>query len=281
MLDVVDGVSAAEGGSFFELGPDSGKGAVRYYWVYEGGQHWNTIKLGIIMALVLSFNMYQLWPFWARNIVWYLSVTMLLFILGVCVLQGILFLLVWPTGYSFWLLPNFTSDDAPIWLLFSPVYTFERSKGSNAYLRAALIALIAAAAYFVVSVPSTEWLDFIDSQGKIVSDLYSGTLLTDGKEGADGALTSGSVRFENPFVKTWGPGKYMGRAVPVPSLADLDKLGAEEAAKVPEAALVDDEEGSSSGGGEEAAGGAAAAEAAEAAAAAAAAAAAGSSDKQV
>ena len=243
---------------YFELGASSSKrDAARYYWKYEGGAHWNLIKLGVIMLLVLSFNMYQLWPFWARNIVWFLSVTMLLFILGVCVLQGILFLLVWPSGYSFWLLPNFTSDDAPIWLLFSPLYTFERSKGSSPLLRAALIALIAIAAYSVVSVPSTEWLEFIDSQGKIVSDLYSGTLLTDGKEGGS-ALTSGSVRFENPFVKTWGPGKYMGRAVPVPSLADLDKLGTEEGAgKVEEKEVVDDvpEGGGAAGEGAEGAGG--------------------------
>ena len=33
------------------------------------------------------------------------SVTVLLFILGVIVLQLILFLAVWPTGWDFWLLP--------------------------------------------------------------------------------------------------------------------------------------------------------------------------------
>jgi hypothetical protein len=271
-LSTLDVVVETGGGQapppYFETGPDSSRAlGVRYYWKYEGGAHWNYIKLAIIGVLVLSFNMYQLWPSWARNIVWFLSVTALLFILGVCLLQGLLFLLVWPTGYSFWLLPNFTSDDAPIWLLFSPFYTFERSKGSNAYLRALLIALIAAAAYFVSAVPSTEWLDFIDSQGKIVQDLYSGTLLTDGKEGAGALTAGGGVRFENPFVKTWGPGKYMGRAVPVPSLADLDKMGEEGVEKE----LVDDDAAAAAAAAAttDAAAAAAAADAADAAAAAA------------
>ena len=212
---------------YFETGKHS-RGPLKmvYKWDFDAGGHWNYIKLAVVVFLVLSFNMYQLWPSWARNIVWFISVTLLLFILGVCVLQGLLFLLVWPTGYSFWLLPNFTSDDAPLWLLFTPFYTFEKSRGSNALLRGVLVALIAFAVYYVALVPKADWVEFIESQGKIVQDLYAGNLLTDGKEGGDGALSQ--VRFENPFAPKHGPGRYMGRAVPIPKMEDLEKLGEEK-----------------------------------------------------
>ena len=195
-------------------------------WRYEGSVTWRNIQLALLVVAVICCNMYTLWPDWARNVVWWISVSMLLFILGTIVLQLILFVVVWPTGWDFWLLPNFTSEEAPIWLLFSPLYTLQRNPGGHPAMRVGVVALLGAAVYTLTTLPPSEFQEFLTSQRKIVDDLYSGALLTDGKEGAAG-LVAGGGRFENPmnpFGNKWGPGsgRYgSARAVPIPSLDEV------------------------------------------------------------
>jgi len=217
----------------YELGGEKRETA-RYYWVYEGSSHW---KLGVIAVIVVSLQMYQLWPMWARTGVWYMSTTALLFILGVCVLQLILFILVWPSGYDFWLLPNFTSEEAPIWLLFTPFYTFEKSKHTSTLLRCATVVMIGASVYTLASVDPSDFSEFLASQGKLVEDLYAGNLLSDGKDGT--GLVADTGRFVNPmnpFGSKWGPGRYMGKFRNAPSLEELSK----EEENTAEASVVDD-----------------------------------------
>ena len=194
-------------------------------WRYEGSVTWRNIQLALLVLAVICCNMYTLWPNWARNAVWWVSVSMLLFILGTIVLQLILFIIVWPTGWDFWLLPNFTSEEAPIWMLFKPLYTLQRNPGGHPALRVATVALLGAAVYMLTTLPPSEFQEFLNSQKKIVDDLYSGALLTDGKEGGSGLVAGG--KFENPmspFGSKWGPGsgRYgSARAVPIPSLDEV------------------------------------------------------------
>ena len=176
-------------------------------WKYEHATAWRHVQLVLVVLAVICCQMYQLWPDWARSIIWYISVSMLLFILGVCVLQLVLFVVVWPSGWDFWLLPNFTSEEAPIWMLFSPLYTLDRNPGGHPALRVGIVALLGAAIFTLSRMPQSEFQEFVSSQKKIVDDLYSGALLGDGKEGSAGLVAGG--KFDNPmnpFGNKWGPG---------------------------------------------------------------------------
>ena len=183
-----------------------------------------------------------------RTIVWYISVTLLLFMLAVMVLQLILFIIVWPFGWSFWLLPNFTSDTAPLYELFTPVYTLEKSTGSHPTVRISVIVALALTVVYVGRLPPSEFEGFLTGNKKIIEDLYSGALLTDGAS-ADGSLTLGGTgRYNNPlnpFGAKFGPGRYGSqRHTAIPNLADFEKETAlEDAADGVHAEDLDEAEG--------------------------------------
>jgi hypothetical protein len=169
-----------------------------------------------------------------RVIVWYISVTLLLFMVAVMVLQLFLFLLIWPFGWSFWLLPNFTSDTAPIYELFTPVYTLDKSTGSHPTVRIGLLAAFAVSAVYVARLPPSEFEGFLSGNRKIIDDLYTGALLTDGS-GTEGSVAmGGSGRYNNPlnpFGTKFGPGRYGSRSSSIPTLKDIEKETAEMASE--------------------------------------------------
>ena len=199
-----------------------------FAWHLKVSSTRQNLMIFALIAVVLIACLFQIWPLWARTIVWYISVTILLFILAVIVIQLILFALVWPFGWDFWLLPNFTSDTAPIWDLFNPIYTLDKSAGSHPTARVTVILVFVAAIVFVIRLPPSDFNEFMSNQRKIVDDLYSGALLTDGREGGEGGLTT-QGRYNNPlnpFGSKWGPGsgRYGSmRAAPIPKLDDLEK----------------------------------------------------------
>jgi hypothetical protein len=205
----------------------SEKNEFYYAWHLQQSSTRQTVMIAGLIVVVIVACLFQLWPLWARTIVWYISVTILLFILGTILVSFFLFALVWPFGWDFWLLPNFTSDTAPIWDLFSPIYTLEKSAGSHPAARFTIILAFVAAGVFVLRLPPSDFNDFMTSQLKIVDDLYSGALLTDGGEGAGGLTTQGRYNNPlNPFGNKWGPGsgRYGSmRAAPIPKLDELEK----------------------------------------------------------
>lgn len=98
-------VEGPDGSPVLPFDPDA-----RYAWVYEGSTTGAKVKFGILVAIILSLCMWPLWPVFMRVVVWYISVTVLLLILGVTAIQLTLFGLLWCVGYEFWILPNLWAD---------------------------------------------------------------------------------------------------------------------------------------------------------------------------
>jgi hypothetical protein len=127
----------------------------RYFFVYEGSQTWNKVKLGAIALLVLALCMYPLWPASVRVVVWYISVTLLLAIVGFTLAQFGLFAITWLFGYEFWILPNIWAEAQDSWWeLLQPWYSFEKSGGGQGYYRVATLAVLAGLGYWVYTQPS-------------------------------------------------------------------------------------------------------------------------------
>lgn len=149
-----------------------------YTWMYEGSLMLSHIATGLLIFVVIAFTLLPLWPMIARKVLWYISVTFLLLMLGFISIRLILFLLLWMVGIEFWILPNFFDESLPFWDSFKPIYSLERGSPGQMMYRIASLVAFAAAGYYVYTQP-TDWDVMMQTQQAFVEDLYAGKLLPD------------------------------------------------------------------------------------------------------
>lgn len=121
---------------------------------------------------------FPIWPTFLRVFVWYLSVTLLLFIFGLITLRGLCFLFIWIVGYEFWFLPNLFDETLGFVESFKPIYSFEPTKPGQLPYRIGVAVAFFSFCYWAVTQPS-EFDGFVAAQGDFLKDLYAGTLLSD------------------------------------------------------------------------------------------------------
>jgi len=150
-------------------------------WNFEGSTGMRNLLLIIIVLAFFGLVLFPVWPQNAKVGVWYVSMTLLLVLLGFITVRLVLFFILYAVGIDFWILPNFFADDAGFWDSFRPVYSFHFSlqniKDSWQY-RLAVVACVGAIVYWVYTQP-TEFDEFVASQRAFVDELYEGTLLAD------------------------------------------------------------------------------------------------------
>jgi hypothetical protein len=198
----------------------------RYIWqADEETSAYSGLMLTLVLLLVFALTLQSLWPPVIRNIIWYIAVTFLLFLLGTTVLQFIVFGICWVFGWEVWILPNLWGDDIYI---FSPLYSVEKAKNGNVWARIALAITIAGMGVWAYQQP-TEFQSFLDTQKQMVDDLYTGKLLSDTAAGQGNLPAVGAAG--GPFGwNRFGPGayRYGNRPAHIPSLEEIEKLGDEE-----------------------------------------------------
>jgi len=163
--------------------------------------------------------MYPLWPMSMRVAVWYLSVTVLLTILGFTALQLTVFGASWLVGWELWLLPNLWSDAPPSELL-KPLVSLERSENRRVGTRLAILAVVAAAVWYVAA-QTPDMNTFLAQQKKLVDDLYAGTLLGDGSAAASAAGAGGTRR-------KYSYSDFNQRGPAIPDINDMEKMFRDE-----------------------------------------------------
>jgi translocation protein SEC62 len=150
-------------------------------WNFEASTGMRNLLLLVIVLAFFGLVLFPVWPQSAKVGVWYISMTLLLVLLGFIIIRLVLFLVLYAVGIDFWILPNFFADDLGILESFRPTYSFNAS-WSNAketwYSRAAVVAFLAGTAYWVSTQP-TDFDEFVASQRSFVEELYEGTLLAD------------------------------------------------------------------------------------------------------
>ena len=110
--------------------------------------------------------------------VWYMSVSMLIFIFFLITARALLFLFVWVMGYEFWFLPNLFDESLGFVESFIPVYSCEKTKDGQLMYRIGVFVAFFSFCYWAVTQPS-EFDGFVKGQGDFIKDLYAGTLLSD------------------------------------------------------------------------------------------------------
>ena len=149
-----------------------------FTWIYEGDK---TMSHLMTAALVLGFLFcvcFPIWPTFLRVFVWYLSVTLLLFIFFLITFRALLFLMVWIVGWELWFLPNLFDESLGFVDSFKPVISCESTKPGQLPYRLGVGVAFFSFCYWAVTQPS-EFDGFVSAQGDFLKDLYAGTLLSD------------------------------------------------------------------------------------------------------
>ena len=100
-----------------------------YIWNPEVDKSaYNKILMGLILFGAIAACLFRVWPLWAKFGLWYVSVALLVAILGTAIIRYIAwyiwFVLV---GNSFWIFPNMWDDSKGIFGCFAPVYSYEKN----------------------------------------------------------------------------------------------------------------------------------------------------------
>jgi len=90
-----------------------------YVWVFQGSLMWRHILLGTLVVIFLAACLFPVWPDFMKLGVWYLAVTLLLFLFAFFVARGLIFLVLWIAGYNFWIFPNVLDDDVSVSVHFN------------------------------------------------------------------------------------------------------------------------------------------------------------------
>mmetsp|Transcript_31169 Transcript_31169/g.47162 ORF Transcript_31169/g.47162 Transcript_31169/m.47162 type:complete len:326 (+) Transcript_31169:63-1040(+) len=149
-----------------------------FTWMYEGDKTFSHLMTTGLIAGFLFCTCFPIWPNFLKVFVWYLSVSLLIFIFLLITVRAFMFLLIWILGYEFWFLPNLFDETLSFVDSFKPVYSFEKCKAGQLPYRIGVAVSFFSFCWWAVTQPS-EFDGFVAAQGDFLKDLYAGTLLSD------------------------------------------------------------------------------------------------------
>jgi translocation protein SEC62 len=149
-----------------------------FAWLYEGNKTMtHLMTAGLVMGF-LCCVCFPIWPSFLKVFVWYMSVSLLLFIFFLITSRAVLFLVVWVVGWEMWFLPNLFDESLGFVDSFKPVISIESTKPGQLPYRLGVGLAVGSFCYWAVTQPS-EFDGVVKAQGDFLKDLYAGTLLSD------------------------------------------------------------------------------------------------------
>jgi translocation protein SEC62 len=149
-----------------------------FTWMYDGDKTVSHLMTTGLIGGFLFCTCFPIWPTFLKVFVWYMSVTLLIFIFTLITIRACAFLFVWIMGYEFWFLPNLFDESLSFADSFKPVYSFEKCKPGQLPYRIGVAIAFFSFCYWAITQPS-EFDGFVSAQGDFLKDLYAGTLLSD------------------------------------------------------------------------------------------------------
>jgi hypothetical protein len=159
----------------------------------------------VIAAIGFAWMTFRLWPTFLQLWVWYLSVTVLVVILGFHAIQFLIFLLCYTVGFELWIFPKMFDERYHVTEWFTDVIDVEWTGGSWIF-RVGVAALFVAAVVWVQFLSAAEVSEMGEHSVQFVEELYSGKLL----EGA-------------------APSQFGLNGKRIPTFEELERLAEEEA----------------------------------------------------
>lgn len=149
-----------------------------FTWLYEGDKTFSHLMTAGLVVGFLFCVCFPIWPTFLRVFVWYMSVSLLLFIFFLITSRALLFLFVWIAGWELWFLPNLFDETLGFVDSFKPVISCDPAKPGQLPYRIGVGVAFVSFCYWAITQPS-EFDGFVAAQGDFLSDLYAGTLISD------------------------------------------------------------------------------------------------------
>mmetsp|Transcript_738 Transcript_738/g.1079 ORF Transcript_738/g.1079 Transcript_738/m.1079 type:complete len:329 (+) Transcript_738:64-1050(+) len=149
-----------------------------YTWIFMGSQTLSHFMTTLIIVGFLVVTCFPIWPQFLKIWMWYLSVTLLVFMVGFLTFRSFVWLGMWVLGYEFWILPRLFDESLGFCDSFIPGYSFEKASPNQGYYRISVFVAFLGFLYWAWTQP-TDFDSFITAQKDFVSDLYEGNLLSD------------------------------------------------------------------------------------------------------
>lgn len=149
-----------------------------FTWIYEGNKKFSNFLTTCLIIGFLCCTCFPIWPNFLKVFVWYMSVSMLIFVFILITFRAVVFLSVWVMGYELWILPNLFDESLGFCESFLPVYSCDKTKDGQLMYRIGVFVAFFSFCYWAVTQPS-EFDGFLKGQGDFIKDLYEGTLLSD------------------------------------------------------------------------------------------------------
>ncbi|CAM9862042.1 unnamed protein product [Ascophyllum nodosum] len=149
-----------------------------YTWIFLGSQRLSHLFTALIIIGFLIITCFPIWPRILKVWMWYLSVTLLVFMVTFLSIRCLLFFFAWILGYEFWVLPRLFDETLAFAESFVPVYTFEKGTSGQGIYRIIAVGGVIAFCVWAYNQP-TDFDTFIAAQSDFMSDLYAGKLISD------------------------------------------------------------------------------------------------------
>jgi len=97
-----------------------------YMWQLERSTGKLALLLGIGIAIVIAFMLFNIWPLWLKIALWYFSFYTLVFLVGLIFIRFFVWLILFHFGIDLWIFPNFFIDSNDILDSFRPMLSLEK-----------------------------------------------------------------------------------------------------------------------------------------------------------
>jgi translocation protein SEC62 len=194
-----------------------------FTWIYEGDMTKSHMLTAALVVGFLCCVCFPIWPSFLRVFVWYLSVSLLLFIFLLITVRALLFLFVWMLGWECWFLPNLFDESLGFIDSFKPVIFCEPTKPGQLPYRIGVAVAFFSFCYWAVTQPS-EFDGFVAAQGDFLKDLYAGTLLSDTSQEDKENIDKPKLQSLDDLLKTLDDDNDNNNAAGV-NLEDLEEEG--------------------------------------------------------
>lgn len=159
-----------------------------YIWGYEGDMTTRNIQLALLIGTLFLMCLAPVWPRSVKIGVWWLSVTLLIIMIGFSIVRMLIWLVVWiVSGYNLTIFPYIFIDGIPISEAFQPWGGETEYSGgawypdqdpSMRYYRIGTLAAVVAMGAWIALQP-TKFDDYVATTREFTADLYEGNLLSD------------------------------------------------------------------------------------------------------
>lgn len=149
-----------------------------YTWMYDGPTTMRNILTGLMIVGALGATCFPIWPMGMKVAVWYICVTLLIFLTTFSIIRMVIFFVMWLCGYDFWILPNVFDDNLSVADSFKPMYSFIVTDTGEKKWRGLAFVMFIVFCVWVHNQP-TDFDDYMELTKQFTEDIYTGKLLDD------------------------------------------------------------------------------------------------------